>query len=344
MEAIKRILITGGGAPGAPGILKSIAKEAPELTIYACDTQPETAGKLLANGYFTVPLGTAPNFVEILLAKCVEHRIQAVLPITTRELEPLSKARSKFAQAGIHLIVSESKNLDIANDKGKLYTHLSQHSIPVPAFGIANTYAAYEEIKQALKKDHKRFIIKPCKANGSRGFRIVDSSVDKHDLLFNHKPSSTYISEEELDQTLHQPFPPLLVSEYLPGDEYTVDCLVQDGIPQLIIPRRRDKMNAGISVAGEIVNNTEIIAYCTDILATLKLHGPIGIQVKYSANNTPLIVEINPRIQGTTVALMGAGINIPLLSITNGLQSKSLNETPIKWGTRFIRHYEELYF
>jgi|TARA_B110000902_G_scaffold92303_1_gene109551 carbamoyl-phosphate synthase large subunit len=344
METIKRILVTGGGAPGAPGILKSIAKEAPELTIYACDAQSETAGKLLADGYFTVPLGTAPNFVEVLLAKCIKHNIQAVLPITTRELEPLSKARSQFEQAGIHLIVSESKDLDIANDKGKLYTHLSQHSIPVPAFGIANTYAEYKEIKQGLKKDHKRFIVKPCKANGSRGFRIVDSSVNKHDLLFNHKPSSTYISEEELDDILCESFPPLLVSEHLPGDEYTVDCLVQNGIPQLIIPRRRDKMNAGISVAGEIVNNPEVIAYCAAILATLKLHGPIGIQVKYSKDNIPLLVEINPRIQGTTVALMGAGINIPLLSITNGLRSKSLNETPIKWGTRFIRHYEELYF
>tara|TARA_B110000879_G_scaffold193005_1_gene259487 strand:- start:3788 stop:4822 length:1035 start_codon:yes stop_codon:yes gene_type:complete len=344
METIKRILVTGGGAPGAPGILKSIAKEAPELTIYACDAQSETAGKLLADGYFTVPLGTAPNFVEVLLAKCIEHNIQAVLPITTKELEPLSKARSQFEQAGIHLIVSESKDLDIANDKGKLYTHLSQHSIPVPAFGIANTYAEYKEIKQGLKKDHKRFIVKPCKANGSRGFRIVDSSVNKHDLLFNHKPSSTYISEEELDDILCESFPPLLVSEHLPGDEYTVDCLVQNGIPQLIIPRRRDKMNAGISVAGEIVNNPEVIAYCAAILATLKLHGPIGIQVKYSKDNIPLLVEINPRIQGTTVALMGAGINIPLLSITNGLRSKSLNETPIKWGTRFIRHYEELYF
>ena len=197
MEAIKRILVTGGGAPGAPGILKSIAKEAPELTIYACDAQSETAGKLLADGYFSVPLGTAPNFVEVLLAKCIEHNIQAVLPITTRELEPLSKARPQFEQAGIHLIVSESKDLDIANDKGKLYTHLSQHSITVPAFGIANTYATYKEIKTRLKKDRKRFIVKPCKANGSRGFRIVDSSVNKHDLLFNHKPNSTYISEEE---------------------------------------------------------------------------------------------------------------------------------------------------
>lgn len=344
MEAVKRILVTGGGAPGAPGILKSIAKEAPHIAIYSCDAQEETAGKLIANEYFTVPLGTASDFVDVLLHKCKEHIIQAILPITTRELEPLSKAKALFEQEGIHIVVSDIADLNIANDKGKLYEHLAKHNIAVPAFGVATNHNDYTEIKNRLKTKHSKYIVKPCRANGSRGFRIVDSSINKHDLLFNYKPNSTYISEGELDEILREPFPALLVSEYLPGDEYTVDCLVTNGTPQLVIPRRRDKMNAGISVAGEIVNNQEIIDYCVAILSTLKLHGPIGIQVKYSSQNKPLLVEINPRIQGTTVALMGAGINIPLLCLTNGLDTKSVNETPIKWGTRFIRHYEELYF
>lgn len=344
MEAITRILVTGGGAPGAPGILKSIAKDAPHITLFSCDAQEDTAGKLLANGYFTVPLGTSSDFTDVLLHKCLEHKIQTILPITTRELEPLSHAKARFEKEGIHVVVSDSNDLTIANDKGKLYEHLTEHNIAVPAFGIATNHKEYTEIKNRIKKEHSKFIIKPCRANGSRGFRIVDNSVNKHDLLFNYKPNSTYIAEKELDNILKNIFPPLLVSEYLPGHEYTVDCLVNNGMPLLVIPRRRDKMSAGISVAGEVVYNQEIIDYCASILSTLKLHGPIGIQVKYSQDNKPLIVEINPRIQGTTVALMGAGVNIPLLSLTGGLTTKKINDIPIKWGTRFIRHHQELYF
>lgn len=344
METVKRILVTGGGAPGAPGILKALLDYAPDLRIYSCDTQQHTAGKLLAHHYFTVPFGSNPNFAETLLSHCLAHGIQAILPITTRELEPLSKVKGLFENHGIHIIVSNQKDLTIANDKGKLYSHLNAHNIAVPEFGVAHTFDEYTNIKKILKKNNTTFIIKPCNANGSRGFRIINSSLNKHDLLFNHKPDTTYITEEELDQILSQDFPPILLSEYLPGDEYTVDCLIHHGDPQLIIPRRRDKMNAGISVAGEIVNNSDVIAYCADILRTLKLHGPIGIQVKYSTRNKPLLVEINPRIQGTTVALMGAGINIPLLSFDNTFTLKNINEIPIKWGTRFIRHYSELYF
>jgi len=344
LETINRILVTGGGAPGAPGIIKAIKSAHPDVIIYACDAQPDTAGKLLAHRYFTVPLGTDPAFSDTLLAQCKKGQIQAILPITTRELEPLSRSKDTFAKAGIRVIVSDLHDLTIANDKGKLYQHLSDNGIAVPQFGVATNYDEFLAIQKRLKTTESKYIVKPCRANGSRGFRIVDSSISKHDLLFNHKPNSTYITENELSEILQESFPPLLVSEYLPGQEYTVDCLVNKGTPLLIIPRSRDKMNAGISVAGRIENHPEIIAYCTQILATLNLHGPIGIQVKMSTKGQPLLVEINPRIQGTTVALQGAGVNIPSLCLSPDFNVAKLNDYPIKWGTQFVRHYEELYF
>ncbi|MGB0850996.1 MAG: ATP-grasp domain-containing protein, partial [Bacteroidia bacterium] len=138
-------------------------------------------------------------------------------------------------------------------------------------------------------------------------------------------------------------FPPIVVSEYLPGQEYTVDCLIQNGEIKFIIPRTREKMNNGISVAGTIEKNDDIIKYCRKILNSLSLDGPIGIQVKYSKNNQPLLVEINPRIQGTTVACTGAGVNISLIAV---LPEKYNNVTQdsVKWNTKFIRHYNELYY
>jgi carbamoyl-phosphate synthase large subunit len=105
-------------------------------------------------------------------------------------------------------------------------------------------------------------------------------------------------------------------------------------------------MNNGISVAGVIEYNKEIIEYCEAILQCLHLDGPIGIQVKYSKNNRPLLIEINPRIQGTTVACTGAGVNIPYLTFhKNEINNMSnYNDYPIIWGTKFIRHYSELYY
>lgn len=343
MDVVKKILITGGGAPGAPGIIKAIKLAEPNITIYSCDFAPHTAGKMLADEYFTVPMGNDPKYIDVLLKKVLAEKITTILPITTKELIPLSEHKLLFENENINVVVSDLEHLNIANNKGLLYTHLHNHGIATPKFAIASDFSEYQQAKEYLKSSEKKYIIKPCVSNGSRGFRIVDSSVSEHDLLFNHKPTSTYISEEKLDEILAEPFPPILLSEYLPGQEYTVDCFVQNGEAKLIVPRKREKMNNGISVEGTIENKTEIIAYCQAILDVLPLHGPIGIQVKYSKHNKPLIVEINPRIQGTTVACLGAGINIPHLAASDVEVDPQL-QSHIKWGTKFIRHYTELYY
>lgn len=340
---MKRILVTGGGAPGAPGILYSIKKAFPKATLFSCDFNEDTAGKLIADSYFRVPLGTNKNYISELKKQLVKHQIEVILPITTKEIIPLSLYKSELKKLGIDVVVSDHQSLQIANDKGALYKHLNENRVATPKFKIVKNYREYLAAKKWIKETENNFIIKPNISNGSRGFRIVDNNISESELLFNHKPNSTYINEEKLDHVLQSGFPPLLVSEYLPGDEYTVDCLVSEGSPKLIIPRKRVKMNNGISVAGSIEENKEIISYSRKILKTLTLHGPIGIQIKYDKSGSPLIVEINPRIQGTTVACIGAGVNIPAYSICD-FSSLDFSTLNIEWGTKFVRHYNELYF
>ena len=101
METIKNILVTGGGAPGAPGILKAILESNTDITLFSCDIQEHTAGKLLAHHYFTVPVGDSPEYIDSLLRKCIEHQIELVLPITTRELIPLAQNKALFAKNNI---------------------------------------------------------------------------------------------------------------------------------------------------------------------------------------------------------------------------------------------------
>jgi carbamoyl-phosphate synthase large subunit len=139
--------------------------------------------------------------------------------------------------------------------------------------------------------------------------------------------------------------PGIIVSEWLPGEEYSVDCLAKQGEPVVIVPRLRKRMINGISVEGEFVKDETIISYCEEIIKALQLHGNIGIQVKRSAAGQFLVLEINPRVQGTIVAGLGAGINLPLLAIKQELglpiDAKELN---VKWGTKFARHWEEVFY
>ena len=56
MEDITNILVTGGGAPGAPGILNALRADK-NLKLFSCDVNAITAGKFLADDYFTVLRG-----------------------------------------------------------------------------------------------------------------------------------------------------------------------------------------------------------------------------------------------------------------------------------------------
>ena len=95
----------------------------------------------------------------------------------------------------------------------------------------------------------------------------------------------------------------------------------------------------------EFVNEDKIINYCSQIISALSLHGNIGIQVKQKEDGQFLIMEINPRVQGTISAALGAGINLPVLAIKQELGiSISSKEMNVKWETGFSRYWKEVFF
>ena len=346
MENLKpRILVTGGGAPGAYGIIHSLQQD---YEVFSCDIQQETIGSSMASHSFTVPAGNDADYIPALLDRCKAYKIELVFPITTKELIPLSKAKAEFESEGIKVLISPTSELEIANDKGALYRHLHGRGVQIPEFKLAYDLDSFEQASKHWLDRGLPFVFKPCVSNGSRGFRIINAAVDAHDLLFNEKPNNANMSYVAALSTLSsKAFPELLVSDYLSGAEYTVDCLVDNGQPLLILPRLRTKMNNGISVAGELVEHKEIIAYCKSILAQLNLHGPIGIQVKMNDRKEARLLEINPRIQGSSVALNGAAVPLISLAVRLGLGesiAEAIDDLKIGWGIRFQRHYQEIYW
>jgi carbamoyl-phosphate synthase large subunit len=263
----------------------------------------------------------------------------------TRELIPLAAHQTQFDAAGTKLPVSAVESLNIANNKSKLYQFLEWRGIDHPEYRVVETLDQFRSAVDELGFPGKRVCFKPSESNGSRGFRVIANDIDEHQLLFNEKPGSVFLSFQEAVRILSiRPFPQLLVSEYLPGEEYSVDCLANHGEAILVVPRRRIKMVNGVSVEGEFVEVTEIIAYCTRLIKELKLHGNIGMQLKQSDKGKFLLIEINPRVQGTISSALGAGINLPTLAIKQelGLPIET-GELVVKWGTKFSRYWNEVF-
>lgn len=334
--------MTGAGAPGAAGIIRCLQFDN-RIDLTVCDAQDDVAGKFLNKSFFVNKKATDKNFVSYLLQQCMKRKVDVLFPLVTAELFHLSQHKKEFENNGIQIIVSDFESLTIANNKALLHQHLAKHKIPVSNFMVAHNLPTLKKAFSKLGYPQQPICIKPAEGNGSRGVRIIDNSADEFKLLFNEKPNALYMRYSDLMRILnHKKFPELLISEVLPGEEFTVDTLMKNGKPQLIIPRSRTKMNNGISVAGKITKQKEIISYTEQIATTLNLNGPIGLQMKRNKDGKFRILEINPRIQGTSVALMGAGINLPLMSVLQEMNVK-FKIPKVKWGVSFIRYYNEVY-
>jgi carbamoylphosphate synthase large subunit len=337
--------MTGAGAPGAAGIIFCLQSD-PSIRLTVADANENAVGRYLTNDFVQIPKADDPDFTKEILKLCLDKHIQAVLPLVTKELFPLSENKIQFEEKGIRILISSEEAIHISNNKSLCYQFLKNKGIEVPKFFVVNTVEEFIHAAFELGHPHRQFCFKPSISNGSRGVRIVSDSLNESEEVFKYKPYNLFITYAHALKILSsQPFPELLLSEYLPGDEYSVDCLANHGITELIVPRVRKKMINGISVQGEFVKDEAIIDYCKRIVEATGLHGNIGIQVKYSQDNRPLLLEINPRVQGTIVAALGAGINLPLLAIKQelGLPIQP-EELVVKWGTRFARYWTEVFY
>jgi hypothetical protein len=108
----------------------------------------------------------------------------------------------------------------------------------------------------------------------------------------------------------------LLLCDYLPGPEYTVDC-ISDRQGDLLFyqARARSVIGRGIALSTESVQHPAIDSHMARIAETLRIEGPWFAQFKEDAHGVPVLMEINARIGGSMTLTRLSGVNIPLIAV-----------------------------
>lgn len=337
------VLMTGAGAPGAPGVINSLRSvKNRDIYIIGVDADPEAQAAPLLDDFFVVPRGDASNYLAEMQWLTVKTEADVLLPLTDAELLPLAKARDQFGRTRV--CVSDPEAIYVAGNKYRTLLKFEE-PIPVPQFVLTRTCDGFVAACYRLGYPDKPVCFKPPVSGGSRGFRIVDADVDEKDAILHLKlDQNVRVCLGQIAKIFEktEPFPQLLVMEYLPGVEYAVDALADRGRTLVAIPRIEEKKVVGNSTRSMTVKNPDLEAYMTTIVQTLNLHGPIGIQVKEAADGTPKLLEINPRLHGASCTAWGAGVNLPYLAIQQAL-GEDLDIPIPRWGTRMIRIAKEYY-
>lgn len=339
------VLITAAGnvfMPGTTNCLKNNGER--NIRLIGADMNDDQTMLEMVDAYYPVPKGNDLTYVDELLTICKKEKVDIVLPIMSVELNALSMNKERFEEQGILVSVSDTKSLLIANDKLALFDYMKKNGFPCAEYkAVKNT----TELKQAvfdLGYPEKRVCVKATNGSGSRGFRILDAHKSKFEMLFYEKPGSSFITLDDLMGILAErdDIPEMIVMEYLPGEEYTVDLLADHGRVLYNCCRKSTNMENSIMLDGIIVDNYEVLELCRGVTEKLGLDGNIGFDVKERADGTPMILECNPRITAGIPMFAAAGVNLPYLCIKKLLGEK-MPDVKLKIGLKMKRRYCEMY-
>ena len=171
--------------------------------------------------------------------------------------------------------------VDICRSKNKTYQLFKDNNF------IPKTYSKpYDLIQYPV-------FIKPDKGQGAVGAKII------HDVNELKNIDDSYV-----------------VCEYLPGKEYTVDCITdKDGVLRGAFPRTRDRIMAGVAVAGKTLPQNKQITEIAEIINN-KLHfkGMWYFQLKEDVYGNLKLLEVSARASGTMCLTRMRGVNLPLLT------------------------------
>ena len=336
------VLITACGNVYMPGTTASIKNNGErKIRLIGADMNHDDTILQMVDQYYQVPRGGDPNYAKAILDICVKEHVDVIIPIMSAELITLAENEEMFRNAGVTLSISNLESLKIANNKLALFEYMKANDIPVPKFWQVNSV---EDVDPAIEHIGVPVVFKTNEGSGSRGMRIIDPSKSRFDILFHEKPTSAYVTLQDFKETLQEgDMPPMLAMEYLPGHEYTVDMLCDNGKVLYNMCRRGLNVQTSIILDGVVEDKPEITNLCAQVAEKLKLTGNIGFDVKERADGTPVIMECNPRATAGVSEFTASGVNLLYLNIKRCL-GEPLPEVTPKYGVVMKRRYQEMYW
>lgn len=250
----------------------------------------EDHGKFIYKNYIDdVPFVDDPDFAEKINAIVKKFQIDLIFPAHDSVVLKLAQEAAKGTLA-CRVITSPVATCEVSRSKLKSYRTFA---------GIIPTPKVFGSIEDVQEADYPIFL-KPDVGQGSKGTQIAK---DKEDVFFYTKKDDS-----------------LLLLEFLPDKEYTVDCFTdKNGTLRFCEGRQRARISNGISVKSMTVEDDRFKVLAEKINKRLTFRGVWFFQVKEGAGGELVLMEIAPRIAGTMGLVRGKGINLALLSAFDAL-------------------------
>lgn len=290
--------------------INNALKYSTHLEIYGFTSMKDHSEYVYSNYVEGLPFYTDDKFIDKLNDSIEKYKIDFIYPAHDDVLLCLTE---NVERINADVITTDLNTVRICRSKIATYSCFK---------GETYIPAQYDSIQFA---DTFPVFIKPDIGQGARGAKVVNNAYELEYAIYeNHD---------------------IVICEYLPGEEYTIDCFTDfTGELRACILRTRKRIKTGISVNSEVLQmNDEVMQIALNINRNLKFNGAWFFQLKRDKNDYYKLLEVAARVAGTMGVSRNTGINFPLLSVFNAMKmpiSIFNNHYAIEVDRAFINRYK----
>jgi carbamoyl-phosphate synthase large subunit len=277
-----KVLVFPGGTEIGLEIQRSLA-QCPKTILFSASQDVPNHAPFVFRKTLCVPSVHEAGYVDALNRVLDDHRIDFIYPAHDDVLFALACDAERIRAK---IVTSPAETCAVSRSKSFTYQRLS---------GAVKTPRVFNRPEDV---DQFPIFAKPDRGQGSqRTFRVNDQD-SLHALCREHAD--------------------LILSEYLPGEEFTVDCFSHRNQGLLYCEaRRRIRTRSGISMSSAFAPDLgrEPREIAEAIGTRLAFHGAWFFQLKRDAAGALRLLEVAPRIAGTMALSRVRGVNFALLSL-----------------------------
>jgi carbamoyl-phosphate synthase large subunit len=334
------VLVSASGAPGTAALLRALRENGErEVRLVGTDMAERSVGRHLCDAFHLVPAGSDPGFPDAMLDVAAREGVDVVLPQSSFDLQGLAAHRDRFP---IPVLVSHPDTIHRSNDKAETYAFLHRIGVRAPQFRRVKGAAQVDAAARELGYPERAVCFKPVFSSGSRGFRVLDPTVDRAHQLLHERPGSVAMRLEEAVELLPADGgPDLLVMELATGGERTIDGIADGHRVVLGHPKTREAMRAGLAMYFVTLEDADLMEIADRIVAELGIEWFFNIQLVGDH-----VIEVNPRI---STIVYQEDLNLPYLGVKRALGEISDDalaslQARARPGRTALRYFDQLEF
>jgi carbamoyl-phosphate synthase large subunit len=302
------VLVFPGGTEIGLELRRALAN-LKEIRLAGAGSELDRHGPFAYRNWRTVPSVGAAGWIDALNAVVDELAIDAIFPGHDDVLLALAEHADEL-RAGV--VTSPVETCRITRSKRATYELLGD-AVPVP-----HVFAGPRDVTEFP------VFAKPDRSQGSQGAVTV---ADEAALAAAVAAGSD------------------LIMELLPGTEHTVDCFSDRERGVLFArARARERTRAGISMATRTEPTTDLVErHARAIAERLELHGAWFFQLREDRHGEPRLLEVAPRVAGTSALHRVLGVNFPLLSLYEHLRMPlrlAPNDIEVRLDRALVNRYQ----